>query len=491
MSLSLLKQEGEGAVKTSVDSAREEPAEGKYSKSWKSTGSDSYLDVPLQDPLRRNSDTISEVSAHSLDNNGYERGSGGLLSVPMGNRSSSNSPAPARIPRPKTWKGKMKVSWTNNKGLALVILAQFFGTLMNVVIRILEVDGSHGPKLHPFQILFARMTGTVILSGIYMFLANVEHAPFGSRKVRGLLVARGIGGFFGVFGMYYSLQYLPMSDATVITFLAPIVACWACSFLINEPFTRSEQVAGVISFLGVILIARPSSFFPSHSSSSLAGSGTADGLPSTNSTQSAHDMHGSAKVTSAQRLSAVGVSLIGVLGAACAYTTIRWIGKRAHPLISVTYFAAWSDIVSIIALLALPNIGFQLPAGLLQWTYLLFLGICGFVMQFLLTAGLQYEKSSRATNMVYTQMLFALAFDKLVWDTTPGVMSILGSGLILGSALYVAVLKNKTEGREETGGNGEEEVRLVAEDGSPDDDAREGRQPLRGVQEVQLRTLRV
>jgi hypothetical protein len=35
--------------------------------------------------------------------------------------------------------------------------------------------------------------------------------------------------------------------------------------------------------------------------------------------------------------------------------------------------------------------------------------------QFLLAAGLQYEKSSRATNMVYIQMLFALAFDKLVW----------------------------------------------------------------------------
>jgi drug/metabolite transporter (DMT)-like permease len=61
--------------------------------------------------------------------------------------------------------------------------------------------------------------------------------------------------------------------------------------------------------------------------------------------------------------------------------------------------------------------------------------------QFLLAAGLQYEKSSRATNMVYVQMLFALSFDKLIWGTTPGTLSIIGSSLILGSAIYVAMHK--------------------------------------------------
>lgn len=69
--------------------------------------------------------------------------------------------------------------------------------------------------------------------------------------------------------------------------------------------------------------------------------------------------------------------------------------------------------------------------------------------QFLLAAGLQYEKSSRATNMVYTQMLFALGFDKLIWGTTPGVLSIIGSSLILGSAIYVAMRKEDTQKTEE------------------------------------------
>lgn len=113
-------------------------------------------------------------------------------------------------------------------------------------------------------------------------------------------------------------------------------------------------------------------------------------------------------------------------------------------------------------------------------------------MQFLLTAGLQYEKSSRATNMVYTQMLFALAFDKLVWDTTPGALSIIGSSLILGSALYVAVHNNKVKEVKQAGeARSDEEVGLVSGVGDEDDVGSEGRGPLRGVQEVQLRTLRV
>ena len=58
--------------------------------------------------------------------------------------------------------------------------------------------------------------------------------------------------------------------------------------------------------------------------------------------------------------------------------------------------------------------------------------------------------------MVYTAMLFALAFDKLVWGHVPGWGSLGGSGVILGCAVFVAV--NKGEGKGEGGGmEGDEE----------------------------------
>ena len=77
--------------------------------------------------------------------------------------------------------------------------------------------------------------------------------------------------------------------------------------------------------------------------------------------------------------------------------------------------------------------------------------------------------------MVYMQMLFALTFDKLVWGTTPGALSIIGSSLILGSAIYVAM--NKEDPKKvapQERGDREEEIGLISpasEDNRMDDGA--------------------
>ena len=159
-----------------------------------------YLDVPLQSTSARSSVTISDLSIYSADNeNERHLGRLGRPLLPLGVR---RLPSRSPIPAPTSWKGKFEVFWAKNKGLALVTLAQLFGVMMNVTTRLLEMDGSHGAGMHPFQILFARMTGTLILSCTYQWLARVEGAPFGPKEVRKLLIARGVGGFFGVYGMY-------------------------------------------------------------------------------------------------------------------------------------------------------------------------------------------------------------------------------------------------------------------------------------------------
>ena len=65
-----------------------------------------------------------------------------------------------------------------------------------------------GKGYHPFQILFARMSITVICSSLYMWHKKTEHFPWGLREVRPWVVARGLTGFFGVFGMYCKLFLL-------------------------------------------------------------------------------------------------------------------------------------------------------------------------------------------------------------------------------------------------------------------------------------------
>ncbi|KAI9708101.1 MAG: hypothetical protein M1820_004305 [Bogoriella megaspora] len=482
--VSLLSEELEAQQPTQNEAAS---TDNDTKASVKISQSTELLDVPQSEPIRPISpDAQSTLSTDDLD--ALRRGRRNTPLVMGSGRLASLSPAPPK----QGLKGRWDKFWRRNKGVVLMLFAQFFGVLMTVTTRLLEIEGNEGNGIHPFQILFARMSITIIISSLYMWRMKTPYFPWGMKEVRWLLFARGFGGFFGVFGMYYSLLYLPLADATVITFLAPGLACWACSILIKEPFTRVDKLGGLISLIGVVLIARPTSLLSfSGSSEAPSTSGSADGSAPVDGTTLAHNSDASNydNVTPSQRLMAVGIALIGVMGAATAFTTIRWIGKRAHPLISVNYFAAWSTLVSIVMMFVLPDVGFFIPSALKDWAYLIFLGLCGFIMQFLLAAGLSHERSSRATNMTYTQMLFALLFDKLIFGTTPGFMSVLGSSLILGSAIYVAMQKSAVSQKEATEGSlplQDEEQGLIdnidAEDGGGNENA--------DVQEVQLRTLR-
>lgn len=64
-----------------------------------------------------------------------------------GRRNVSQSPAP-----PKGWKGRIQASWVRNKGVLMVVLAQVFGTSMNVLTRMLELEGNNGKGMHPFHV---------------------------------------------------------------------------------------------------------------------------------------------------------------------------------------------------------------------------------------------------------------------------------------------------------------------------------------------------
>ncbi|KAF2722441.1 hypothetical protein K431DRAFT_283869 [Polychaeton citri CBS 116435] len=453
----------EDGVDSNLDFAPQDESKSRFY----TTSSNGFLAAPLSGPVRPVSpDAISQLSADE-----YEQ----LQPARPASHFNIDSQGHQSVPTYQNgWKGRIQASWNHNRGLAYMLLAQLFGTSMNVTVRFLEVEGNHGKGMHPYQILSARMGITFIIATGYMWWKKTPHFPLGMKEVRWLLVARGFGGFFGVFGMYYSLLYLPLADATVITFLAPSLACWACSILINEPFTRREQMAALVSLVGVFLIARPTALFGSSSPGDIPpASGNLDATPSINGTSpttggSSPDASNYESVTSSQRLSAVGIALLGVLGAATAFTSIRWMGRRTHPLLSVNYFAGWCFIVSFAMQATLPDIGFVLPADFKEWLYLLFLGACGFVMQFLLAAGLSYEKSSRATNMIYSQMIFALASDKIFFGHTPGWMSIIGSSLIIGSAIVVTMQQatgQRDVRKEPTGGSVGDEMHMAAGEG--------------------------
>lgn len=127
--------------------------------------------------------------------------------------------------------------------------------------------------------------------------------------------------------------------------------------------------------------------------------------------------------TPAERSLAVVCAVIGSFAAATAYATIRIIGTRVHSLVSVNYFAISATVTSFLVLLIHPGLSFQAPQGTAQWFVTLMptsyykptpgictlticrlllasIGLSGFLLQVLLTEGLQRERAGRATNMM-------------------------------------------------------------------------------------------
>ncbi|GAA6010131.1 hypothetical protein JCM11491_005354 [Sporobolomyces phaffii] len=309
-----------------------------------------------------------------------------------------------------------------NSGLLFIALAQLFFAIMNVSVKILVSE----IKVPIWELIAIRMFFTMVGSALWLRLSGDPHPYLGPPGVRGLLCIRGIVGFFGLFPVYYVLQYLSLSDATTIGFLSPVLVGIFAWLLLKEPYTRLEAIVGCTSLLGTVFIAKPSFLFPP------APRGPDDPLDT---------------VTPEQRTSAVLVALIGVCGAAGAYLIIRLIGKRASASHSILYFSTYSVLVSCIY----PFIFHSPPVLYLTRRFFVLLvpiGVFGFVAQILLTTGLQRERAGRGTLAVYTHLIFAMVLERIFFKTLPDAWSILGAVIIVGGALRVALAKQapKTPG---------------------------------------------
>jgi drug/metabolite transporter (DMT)-like permease len=229
----------------------------------------------------------------------------------------------------------------------------------------------------------------------------------------------------------------------VITFIIPTMTAFVCFIWLREPFTAREATAGLIAFAGVLFVARPPWLFPSPPRDPITGKPEPEAAAVIEALFSATATAAPAgTVSSTQRTLATLVAIVGALGASVAYATIRVIGKRAHSLISVNYFAGIATLGSALILLVHPDLHFVIPRGLTQWSLIAVIGLTGFLLQFLLTEGLQREKGGRATNLVYMQLVFALIIERIVWGTTPPLESFFGAALIIGAALWISLQKN-------------------------------------------------
>lgn len=308
-----------------------------------------------------------------------------------------------------------------NMGLLFLVASYFFSSLMVVSTKVLETDPNTEVKIKPLQILVVRMGITYVGTLIYMYAyrESIPYVPFGDPAVRKWLILRGCMGFFSVFGTYFSLMYVSISDSVLITFLEPSLIIILAWLILKERVQKMEFVGCFVSLVGVILIVRPPFLFGTPTNVDTA-------VESSNPRE---------------RLIATLVALWGAFGMASVYIIIRFIGKRAHAIMNVSYFSLVTLIIALIGIVLIPSMKFQMPHSFKEWILFLNLGISGFCHQLLLTLGIQRERAGRGSLITYTQLIYALLWDVILYKHLPSIWSWCGMVLIIGSTLYVVKLK--------------------------------------------------
>jgi len=261
------------------------------------------------------------------------------------------------------------------------------------------------------QILIVMMSIITILSWTYILLSSaaIPGGAFGPPKLRPLLVVRGVAGFFGIWGFYVSLRYLALAEATLINFLAPILAALLLGLLPGQQHCSVAQfLAAIVAVIGLLCVLQP---------------------------WSAHITN-----TPREHALAIGAALIGVLGGAVSFLTMSCLGEHVHPMTTVAYFAPICTLLSGASLIVQQR-GLSFPSAAVGWLFMCVLGILGFAMHWLLAASLMTGDSKRALHIVNLQVVFAMLADKIVWRLEPGWWKFAGAGLIVGSVIFVAAVK--------------------------------------------------
>lgn len=110
-----------------------------------------------------------------------------------------------------------------------------------------------GPALHPLQISHGRF--------LFAFLALLAVAavlqPKFSNINFGLHVARSSCGWAGISLMFAAIAYIPLTDATAISFLNPVFAMMLAIPLLGERVGPVRWAAAGLALIGALVLLRP------------------------------------------------------------------------------------------------------------------------------------------------------------------------------------------------------------------------------------------
>lgn len=192
---------------------------------------------------------------------------------------------------------------------------------------------------------------------------------------------------------FTALAYLPLAEATTISFAAPLFAVVLSVLILKERVGRHRWSAVAAGLVGVLIVMRPAGAV----------------LP----------------------LVGLGFALAAAFGAACTNIAIRQLGRTESPQTTVLWFTLGSMAIAgaLMPFYATAHDG-------REWMILLALGFTGGIGQLFLTASLRVASVGVVAPFDYAQLLWAVLLGWLIFAGQPSPTTWTGAAVIIASGLY-------------------------------------------------------
>ncbi|WP_417725249.1 DMT family transporter [Salipiger sp.] len=136
----------------------------------------------------------------------------------------------------------------NMRGIILMAAGFFAFGVTDMLAKLLTSE------LHPFQIVWFRQLG--LLAGVLVLLSvkgfHVLRTPHPV-----LQITRGAAAVTSACLFIFALRYVPLADATAVTFIAPFIVTILGAVLLREPVGIRRWLAVGAGFIGMLIVIRP------------------------------------------------------------------------------------------------------------------------------------------------------------------------------------------------------------------------------------------
>ena len=238
------------------------------------------------------------------------------------------------------------------------------------------------PELPSLEKVFVRSLISVALT-VAMIRSSGNWVP---PKRKGLLFWRAVFGFIGLACYFEAIDRIPLGTAVTVYNMTPLFAALVGLLFLGEGLRWLQGLSLLVGLGGVALIK---GFTPEV---------TWDGVSF-----------------------ALGTAFFSAL----AYSCIRVLNRTENSLTIVLAF----PVVSIPLALIGGAHEFVWPAGM-AWLWLLALGVATQSGQVCLTHALRYHTASRATQIGFVGVIFAMLLGSFMGDGLPGWAQCLGAALV-------------------------------------------------------------